>query len=210
MPLNALLQLNSRGPHLRAAIDALTFTQINVQLEGLSSAAKAFFLAGLLREWNRPALVISYNTEQAERLVEDLVQFGFSDEEVLFLPATDDAIFEEGTPDFHAVGERLAALDALSSGKRAIVVGPVNAVLQRTMPVSELAGAKKVVAPGETLDVDGFLLELVQLGYERVQLVDRPGEFSRRGGIVRRLPAELARSGTHRAIRRRGREHSLV
>lgn len=155
----------------------------------MSSSAKAFFLAGLVRESEHSVLVISYNTEQAEQMAEELAQFGLSEDEIHFLPATDDTVFEEGSPDFRAIGERLSALDALLSGKRTVVVGPISAVLQRTMPVSELAGASVSLSVGETRDVDDLLFDLVSLGYERAQLVDRPGEFSRRGGILDVYPS---------------------
>src|SRR5207253_7012487 len=47
-----------------------------------------------------------------------------------------------------------------------------------------LAGRSRPLHAGATLDVDEFSEWLVEHGYQRVDTVELPGDFSRRGGIL--------------------------
>ena len=189
MPLSSVLKLNSELEEFREVRDALARGGGNVQLDGLTGAAKGFFLAGLFRELGKPAIIITYSSEQAERLADDMSQFGFSDSELYVLPPSDALIYEEGAPDFRVIGQRLAAMDGLSSGQPVVVVAPVNGALRRTMPPRVLAESRLEATVGQTLVMDDFVRRLVDLGYERTEICEMHGEFSQRGGIVDVYPS---------------------
>lgn len=184
MSLEKLLKLNIDYPKSREVIDAISDGAHVVQVEGLAVAAKAWFLAGAYSALRRTMLFLTYTQEQAERIAEDLPHYGISKDQVLFLPPSDALIYEEGPPDFGVIGERLASLHALVSGKRGIVVAPVNAALRRTMPPNILLRAYASVKVGDEIDLDKFVELLVSMGYERADIVERHGEFSRRGGLI--------------------------
>jgi transcription-repair coupling factor (superfamily II helicase) len=184
MSLDKLLQLNNDYPKTREVLDAIDDGVQMVQVEGLAAAAKSWLLAGVYRETGRTMLFLTYTQEQAERLAEDLPHYGIPKSEVLFLPPSDSLIYEEGAPDFSVIGERLASLHALVSGRRGVVVAPVNAALRRTMPPDALLRSYASVKVGDEMDIDRFAELLVSIGYEHADIVDRHGEFSRRGGLV--------------------------
>ncbi len=184
MSLDKLLNLNIDYPKTREALDAIEDGVRMVQVEGLAAAAKAWFLAGAYSQIRRTMLFLTYTTEQAERLAEDLPHYGIPKDQVLFFPPSDALIYEEGAPDFSVIGERLAALHALVDGKKGIVVAPVHAALRRTMPRETLTRAYASVKVGDELDLDKFAELLVSMGYEHTDVVDHHGEFARRGGLV--------------------------
>jgi transcription-repair coupling factor (superfamily II helicase) len=179
-----LLKLNEEVEAFPQARDALERGSGHVQVEGLSGSAKAFVLAGLFRQLDRPIMVITASSEQVERLADDLTQFGLSDAELFLVPPSDSLIYEEGAPDFRVIGQRLASLHALASGQKAVVVAPVNGALRRTMPPGLLVQSSLEVVVGQTLVMDDFVRRLIDLGYERAEICEGHGEFSQRGGII--------------------------
>ena len=182
--LDKLLQLNKDFPKTREIIDSLSNGARLIQIEGLAAAAKGWMLAGLFDQTRRTILVVTYTYEQAERIAEDLPLYGIPRDQVVFYPPSDAMIYEEGAPNFSVIGERMGALHALASGRPAIVVAPINAVLRRTMPKATLRDASLSINVGDEIDLDDLALQLVKMGYERTDVVDRHGEFSRRGGII--------------------------
>ncbi|MCL5104284.1 MAG: transcription-repair coupling factor [Armatimonadetes bacterium] len=190
MSLEKLLKLNTDYPRFRELAAAIASGSKLIQIEGLASAAKSWVLAGLFDETRRTMLLLTYTHEQAERLAEDLPIYGVPAEKVLFYPSSDSLIYEEGPPNYGVIGERLAALHALTLGEGpVVVVAPVNAALRRTMPRDALVRAYASVKVGEDMDMDRFAALLVSMGYEPTDVVDRHGEFSRRGGLIDVYPS---------------------
>lgn len=182
--LDRLLQLHKDFSKTREITETLSKGAKLLQIEGLAAAAKGCMLAGLFEETKRTILLVTYTYEQAERIAEDLPLYGIPRDQVLFYPPSDSLIYEEGPPNFGVIGERMGVLYALASGKNLIVVTPINAALRRTMPRHVLRESCLSVNVGDELDMDDLVEQLVKMGYERTDVVDRHGEFSRRGGIV--------------------------
>ncbi|MCX8052687.1 MAG: transcription-repair coupling factor [Armatimonadetes bacterium] len=184
MSLEKLLKLHKDYPRFREAIDQIEDGAQLVQIEGLAGAAKGLLLAGVFRETDRTMLIVTYTQEQAERIAEDLPHYGIPKDRVAFLPSSDSLIYEEGPPDFSIIGERLAALHALASGKTVIVVAPINAALRRTMPRDTLIRSHASIRVGDRMDLHKFTELLASMGYEHTDIVDHHGEFSKRGGLI--------------------------
>jgi len=184
MSIERISQVLRESPQFQKVHRALDEGGRGIQIEGLAVAAKGTFAAALLRGLNRPILLVTYNYEQAERLYEDIAAQGASNGNLLLVPPADSMIYQEGDTDFDVIGRRLSALTHLQDGKPGIVVAPIAAVLQRTIPPEVLASHRMRIEKSQELDLDACSLRLVELGYERVDMVERQGEFSRRGGIL--------------------------
>lgn len=159
------------------------------QVDGLTGVAKSLFLARLIERTGQPVLVVTYQLEQARRLADDLAQFGVPDSRICILPPTEGAWLADAVTDHFAVGERIAALTALASGEPSIVIGTAEAVLQRTSPPSEILPFSVTLETGSSADLEHLGRSLVELGYEAEDTVSRPGQFSRRGGILDIFPS---------------------
>ena len=129
-------------------------------------------------EW--PVLLLASSEEEAERYARDAACF--TDEPVVHLPSRGVAYGDVFEPAVTRVGRRQRSLRSMGSA-RVVVAGPL-AFMERTPLYEPLELADEVEA-----ELDAALERLVELGYERVDRVSRPGEFAVRGGIVDVFPS---------------------
>ncbi|HEV2473617.1 MAG TPA: CarD family transcriptional regulator, partial [Chthonomonadales bacterium] len=82
-----------------------------------------------------------------------------------------------------------AALSALADDQPGIVLGTVESVLQRTAPPNCLLPYRFEITVGNSIDFTDIIDRLARMGYQPATTVTRPGEFSRRGGILDVFPS---------------------
>ncbi len=128
----------------------------------------------------RPVLLLASSEEEAERYASDAGCF--TDETVVHLPSRGVAYGDVFDPAVTRVGRRQRALHSLELA-RVAVAGPL-AFMERT-PLYVPLG----LSGGVAVELDATLGRLVELGYERMDRVSRPGEFAVRGGIVDVFPS---------------------
>src|SRR6185369_13469030 len=96
--------------------------------------------------------------------------------------------------------QRLEAMLALATsgtrGPRPMVVVPARAVMDRIMPPDACRQTLWRLRVGDHIRPDQLIAEWVHAGYEPVSVVEGPGEFARRGGIVDIYPLGPQRSGS--------------
>jgi len=91
-----------------------------------------------------------------------------------------------------AVNRRLEALVALAAnrdGERTVIVSSRRAMARMTIAPRDLMSATLELAQGGGRDPIAVATRLVELGYSREPLVEEPGQFSLRGGILDVFPA---------------------
>ena len=72
-----------------------------------------------------------------------------------------------------------------------IAVASARSLMQMTLPVREMHAALRTIRPAQPFDLNRMLRSWVSLGYEAAAVVEAPGHFSRRGGIVDIWPPNL-------------------
>jgi transcription-repair coupling factor (superfamily II helicase) len=89
-----------------------------------------------------------------------------------------------------AVNKRLEALNAFADTTTpALVVSSRRAIVRATISPADLATGTLLLAPGKGPDPIAVAGRLVEMGYSREPLVEEPGQFSLRGGILDVFPA---------------------
>jgi transcription-repair coupling factor (superfamily II helicase) len=107
----------------------------------------------------------------------------FTGNQPVVLPALDFLPGERPRLDA-ATGTRLRLIQQLTSPEPPrLVLTTIQALMQPVPARADLAARGRVLRTGETLDVDDLSAWLVEHGYKRVDAVEMPAEFSRRGGI---------------------------
>ncbi|HLT29853.1 MAG TPA: transcription-repair coupling factor [Myxococcaceae bacterium] len=161
-----------------------------VRTVGLVGAARGLLLAHLVREQNRPVLCITEDDTSAEALAADLALFlgGPGSPEsphVLRLPADGVLPYDALTPDRAVVAERLGTLFHLQHGTSfSALVVPIRQAVRRMLPPRVLQELSRKVTVGEDVDPAELARQLERMGYQSAPLVEDPGTFSLRGGIL--------------------------
>src|SRR5438270_9197804 len=160
-----------------------------IRVSGLSPTAKALLLVLLRRSADRPLIVVVNDNRSVEEFVPILQGFceltaACDPDGIVALPARDVLPFQNLSPYPELKEERATALWKIASGKASIVVTPVaaTAILLRSGDYySDLA---RILRRGESFDVDNLLAHLNTVGYTAADVVEMPGEYALRGGIL--------------------------
>ena len=89
--------------------------------------------------------------------------------------------------------QRLQVLNGVALGTLDAVIATPDALLQYTMPKSELLSRSFSVSINDALDIDAFVSRLVSSGYSHSELVESAGQYTVRGGIIDIFPAGSTR-----------------
>ncbi|HEY3358357.1 MAG TPA: transcription-repair coupling factor [Polyangia bacterium] len=148
----------------------------------------------------RPLLCITADEEAAQALARDLTFFlgtGAPEGEdlplapprVMFLPAVETSPYADLSPDRRAIMQRLAVLFRLSQGFAGdALVMSAAAWARRVVPRAGFADLCDVIQAEEELDRDATAALLDRSGYGRVPVVEDPGTFAVRGGVLDVFP----------------------
>jgi transcription-repair coupling factor (superfamily II helicase) len=160
-----------------------------VGVSGLVPPAKALLLVLSQKAAGRPLIVVVPDNRAAEDLVPILQAFceltgGASPGSVVCLPNHDVLPFQNLSPHPEIQEERAVALWKIATGAASFVVSPIAATALRLHPAEYYADLARTVRRGETLDVDALLPHLNTVGYNSTDVVEMPGEYALRGGIL--------------------------
>ena len=135
-------------------------------------------------------LAVTSNTREAENLVHDLKLIN-SELSVALFPAWETLPHEKIAPTSDIVGRRLAVIRRLKHPNNKFIVGkkidvvvvPVRSLMQPVLQtLSEIQPLELKV--GDSIDLGEAVKKLVEIGYERVEMVERRGQIAVRGGIL--------------------------
>ncbi|QEL20335.1 transcription-repair coupling factor [Limnoglobus roseus] len=160
-------------------------------IDGAWGSSAALAAATLAREKPPALLIVVPNVTDVGPWAEDLACF--LGERPFVFPA-----WETWPPPTHQgrlapeTAERLRVLQKLGTGELTspTIIAPMAAVIQPVPPRADLANRGRTLTPGEVVDVDDLAEWLVGNGYKRVEAVEYPGEFAKRGGIVDLFPPD--------------------
>lgn len=158
---------------------------------GLPRAARLPVLAALLEDLKQPILLITDRSDHALSLYDELGFWGDSPRYHFAEP--NPLFYEQAAWGVTTRRDRLQALTALSSYHLPfaqkpevppIFVTSVRSLMTRTMPRRDFLKACKKLAVNQTIQPDALLRSWAEIGYQRVNTVLEPGQFSSRGGIL--------------------------
>jgi len=160
-----------------------------IRVSGLVPTAKALLLVLLQRAAGRPLIFVVNDN----RAVEDFVPVlrGFCEltaacdpESVISLPARDVLPFQKLSPHPELHEERATALWKIATGAASIVVSPIAATAIRLRSSDYYADLARTIRRGESFDLEALLTHLNTVGYTSTDVVEMPGQYAVRGGIL--------------------------
>jgi transcription-repair coupling factor (superfamily II helicase) len=158
-------------------------------LSGLTPTAKALLLVLLRHAGERPLIVVVPDNRAAEEMIPVLQGFAeltaaVEADAIVTLPARDVLPFQNLSPHPEIQEERAAALWQIASGRASIVVAPVMSSATKLRMPEYYIDLARTVRRGDTLDIEDLLGRLNLVGYSTSDVVEMPGQYALRGGIL--------------------------
>jgi transcription-repair coupling factor (superfamily II helicase) len=159
------------------------------RVSGLTNTARSIYIPLFARAARQPVIVVVADNKAAEAL-EPMLRAGceltgaVDPAQVVRLPAHDVLPFENLSPHLDVQEQRAAALWKLATGAVSILIAPVESAALRLFDRDYYAGLAVTLKRGEEVDVEVLTGHLASVGYTQMDLVEMPGQFTRRGGIL--------------------------
>lgn len=154
-------------------------------------AARLPILASLHSDLSLPILLITDRADHALSLFDEL---GFWVKSPRYLFAEPNPLFyEEAAWGVATRRDRLQVLTALSTyhlpftkkpDSPPIIVSSARSLMTRTLPRRDFLKACKKLSASQIIQPDVLIREWARIGYQRVNTVLEPGQFSHRGGLL--------------------------
>ena len=169
-------------------------------LLGATGTGKTFTIANVIKETNKPTLVLAHNKTLAGQLYSELKEL-FPNNRVeyfvsyydyyqpeAYVPSTDTYIEKDSSINDEIDELRHAATSALISRRDVIVVSSVSCIYG-IGEVEEYKNKMLTLSVGEKMSRNDVLAKLVEMLYERNDMDFKRGTFRVRGDILEIIPA---------------------
>ncbi|MGA9509138.1 MAG: transcription-repair coupling factor, partial [Candidatus Sulfotelmatobacter sp.] len=160
-----------------------------IRVSGLTPTAKALLLVLFQRSAERPLIFVVKDNHAVEEFLPVLRGFceltsACDPESIVALPARDVLPFQNLSPHPELQEERATALWKIATGAASIVISPVAAAAIRLRSANYYTDLARTVRRGESFDLDSLLAHLNTVGYASTDVVEMPGQYAVRGGIL--------------------------
>ena len=151
-------------------------------ITGIGQINRSHLIAGLYKDCGAPVVVLCQDDMAAKRLQEELKAFlGIS---FPALPNRELTMYDTAVVSRGWEQKRLRQLYDLAVGKTGLQIMSWEAMSQRTIPKQTLLAAAFSLEVGAEYDINRLITQLTGSGYARCGMVEGPGQFAVRGGIL--------------------------
>ena len=157
---------------------------------GLPDGADALIFTKAARKFNSISVFIARDDRRAASFFA-ACQFYAPDIEVLMLPAWDCLPYDRVSPSRDLAAKRASTLFNILSymnDKPLIIISTISAVTQKLIPQKILSCSGLTIKTGSELKRSHLQKYLIENGYIRETIVQDPGDYAIRGGIVDIFP----------------------
>ena len=179
--MEQLLSLLKTIPEYAALLEAVHQGQ-SAAVTGIGQINRSHLIAGLCRDTGHPLVILCQDDMAARRLQEELK--GFLGGTVPILPSRELTFYDAAVVSRSWEQKRLRQLYDLYRGATPVQIFSWESMSQRTMPPAVLMRAAFPLEVGREYPVDQLVHSLTAAGYSRCGMVEGPGQFAIRGGIV--------------------------
>lgn len=173
----------------------------NQTLVGVTGSGKTFAMANVIKEFDKPAIILSHNKTLAAQLYNELKSF-FPDNAVEYYVS----YFDYFRPEAYKVSEdlyiekdskvnqqieiqRLSTINSLLTRKDVIVVASVSAIYGALNPMLYKESFFRFYK-SQAITKKDFIYELIKIHYQRNDVSPEPGQFLVKGDLIFIRPAD--------------------
>ena len=172
-----LLELES----YQSLLDEIRKGHTPVFATGVIDVEKNHLLYGVQEHLQRPMVILTHSEVRAKEILEDMQFFTKTG---MYYPAKDILFYSADVHSMEMNRQRFLVVEKLLEGKCPLIVASVEALLDRYPEKEVFASFLLTLHVGEVRELTDLTKQLVFMGYERAELVESPGQFAVRGGIL--------------------------
>ena len=169
-------------------------------LLGVTGSGKTFTMANIIKNANRPALIIAHNKTLAAQLAAEFREF-FPENAVgyfvsyydyyqpeAYIPSTDTFIEKDSSINDEIDRMRHSATSWLAERRDVVIVASVSCIYGLGDP-EEYEGLSVSLREGQELDRDELIRQLIDIQFTRNDFESERGSFRVRGEVIEIIPA---------------------
>ena len=149
---------------------------------GIGQINRTHLIAALRQDCKKPMVLICQDDMAAKRLQEELK--AFCGDNLPILPSRELTLYDTAVVSRGWEQKRLRQFYELATGNCDLQIMSWEALSQRTIPPQVLVQASFRLTIGQEYQMDSLLQKLSGAGYSRCAMVEGPGQFAVRGGIL--------------------------
>ena len=155
-------------------------------ISGLSGSRISYFAVNFLRKAEKDIVFFLPDNYYLQQMQEDLIRL-IGEDEFLVFPEEEILPHEQLMPDLTTMSERTKVLTELIFSvdqKKKIILTTPAAVFKKLPPKDIYQNKSMNIQSGSEINIDQIRQRLFALGYKREEMVEAPGQYSIRGGII--------------------------
>ncbi len=159
-----------------------------VAVSGMISESFTHLVRALKSETDTQILILARDGYRAKKIRDDLEVLGvnagiYLKKDIMFYD------IEASSREY--LYDRIKILRKLSEGKNEVVVASVEALFDKVDSPENFREYRIELKTGEEYELDSIVKKLVDIGYERVGMIEGKGQFAQRGGILDIFPVDF-------------------
>lgn len=180
------LYQNQEKISLESLIEQIPGRSKGIDCTGLCGADRAYLACRIYNKLRAPLIAIVASTKDAEAFLEDLLFFSKkTNTPITYFPPYNILPFKDFAYHSETAAKRIRTLYRLMvDAVPPIVVTTVDALLHKIIPKQEIINYAELIMKGEEIDRDLLVKKLLGGGYVQSMIVEEPGDFCVRGGIL--------------------------
>ncbi len=179
--MEKLLSVLKTMPEYTGLLQCITNGK-SAAITGIGQINRSHMIAGLRMHTSLPIVVLTQDDIAAKRLQDELK--AFTGAEYPVLPSRELTLYDSAVVSRAWEQKRLRQLYDLHNGKTPLQILSWESMSQRTMPPRVLASAAFYLEVGHEYTLEQLTDKLTGAGYSRCAMVEGPGQFAIRGGIL--------------------------
>ena len=152
-----------------------------ITILGLSDVSKACLVDGVYEEIKRKLLLVTYNELQAQKLYKNIKSLN---SRAIYIPKKDIVTYEYDAQNMDILYARIEAIKKLYNNETEIVITSIETLMQPILSKKKFSSSILKLMVANEYNIEEIKEKLVNLGYERYDLVEGKGTFSVRGDIL--------------------------
>ncbi|KJY54618.1 Transcriptional repair coupling factor [Lactobacillus kullabergensis] len=161
----------------------------NSLITGANAGAFDLLLCQIVKTLSKPLILLEENENKAQKIYTELDAL-MPEESVQIFPVDASIATQTAVTSPDELSSRIQAINFLLSQKPGIVVATPQALQYKLSAPEKYEAARRKFAPENEYDLAELTSWLVQVGFQRENLVAKPGEFALRGDILDVYPLD--------------------